>query len=63
VDTSTAHLAGALGVPTIMIAPMNNTEARWAWGDKTPWYDSWTIVHATNFEDAIKKAKELLNGY
>jgi len=63
VDTSTAHLAGALGVPTIMIAPMNNTEARWAWGEKTPWYDSWTIVHATNFEDAIKKAKDLLNGY
>jgi hypothetical protein len=63
VDTSTAHLAGALGIPTIMIAPMKNTEARWAWGDKTPWYDSWQIVHATTFEEGIKKAKELLNGY
>lgn len=63
VDTSTAHIAGALGVPTIMIAPIRNTEPRWAAGDATPWYDSWKIVHGQTFEESIKKAKELLNGY
>ena len=63
VDTSTAHLAGSLGIPTVVIAPMKNTEARWAWGDKTPWYDSWQIVHANTFEEGIDKAKELINGY
>ncbi len=57
VDTSTAHLAGALGVPTIMIAPIKNTEARWAHGETTPWYDSWNIVHSNSFEEAIMKAK------
>lgn len=62
VDTATAHLAGALGLRTIMIAPMGNTEARWAYGDKTVWYDSWTIVHAPSFKEAIMRAKELLNG-
>ncbi len=62
VDTSTAHLAGALGVRTIMIAPIMNTEARWASGTKTLWYDSVTVVHGRTFEESIMKAKELLNG-
>jgi ADP-heptose:LPS heptosyltransferase len=61
VDTSTAHVAGALGVKTIMIAPINNTEARWAAGSITPWYDSMTIVHGSSFQESITKAKELLN--
>ncbi len=61
VDTSTAHLAGALGVKTIMIAPIMNTEARWAQGSTTPWYDSVTVVHGSNFQESIAKAKELLN--
>jgi tetratricopeptide (TPR) repeat protein len=62
VDTSTAHVAGALGVKTIMIAPILNTEARWASGTSTPWYDSVTIVHGKTFSESIIKAKELLNG-
>lgn len=63
VDTSTAHIAGALGVPTIMIAPIGNTEPRWAWGDKTPWYDSWTIIHASTHEEAILNAKRAVKEF
>jgi len=62
VDTSTAHVAGALGVPTILIAPLRHTEARWGTNPTTPWYDSWRIVHGQTFEESISKAKELLSG-
>ena len=40
VDTSVAHLAGALGRPTIVLIPHR---ADWRWGqngNKTPWYSS-----------------------
>lgn len=40
IDSSTAHVAGALGVPTWMLLP---TDADWRWGTAdrpTPWYDA-----------------------
>ena len=40
VDNSTAHIAGALGVPTWVWVPAG---AEWRWGERdahTPWYDS-----------------------
>ena len=40
VDNSTAHIAGALGVPTFVLLPAG---AEWRWGDEhsdCPWYDS-----------------------
>lgn len=44
VDTSVAHLAGSLGVPTMLALPIN---AEWRWlqdRDDSPWYPSVRIV-------------------
>lgn len=44
VDTSVAHLAGTLGVPTVVIPP---TVPDWRWpgaGSTTPWYPTVTVV-------------------
>ncbi len=40
-DTSTAHLGGALGVPTWVMLP-HAPDWRWlpAWTDRSPWYDA-----------------------
>lgn len=54
VDTALAHLAGALGVPTVVIAPLGHSEARWGYAGKTPWYKSWEIVHADNWQDVVE---------
>lgn len=63
VDTSVAHLAGALGVPTWCIVPMNG---EWRWGkggDRTCWYDSVRLLRPTmegGFEPVVAQiAKEL----
>jgi hypothetical protein len=43
VDTAVAHLAGALGVSTILLLPFKSTP-RWGLGATTPWYPSMTLV-------------------
>jgi len=44
VDTSSAHLAGALGKETWLLAPPR-WEWRWGWaGERTPWYDSVRVL-------------------
>jgi Flp pilus assembly protein TadD len=43
IDNSTAHLAGALGVPVCLLLPF---AADWRWlrgGDKSPWYPSMRV--------------------
>ena len=50
VSNSTAHFAGALGVPTILICPKkSSTYYYWDYEDgKTPWYNSVSIIKFNN---------------
>jgi hypothetical protein len=65
VDTSVAHLAGTLGVPTVVIPPVMPD---WRWpgtGSTTPWYDSITVIRRTDvthrsWADAIQRAVQHL---
>ena len=63
VSNSTAHLAGALGVKTILIKPENHASFHyWSYEDgKTPWYDSVNIISKNNLKDKnfIKKLFKL----
>lgn len=60
VDTSVAHLAGALGVKTFMLLP---TVSDWRWFDctnKCDWYDSIKIFKQTDpasWEDVVERIK------
>ena len=58
VSNSTAHLAGALGVKTILIKPANHASFHyWNYEDgKTPWYKSINIISKENLKD-----KEFIN--
>ena len=50
VSNSTAHFAGALGVPTVLICPKkSSTYYYWDYEEgKTPWYESISIVRFKN---------------
>lgn len=60
VDTSVAHVAGTLGVPTLMIPPAYR---EWRWGIRgasTPWYPSMTLIRRKtvyDWEDVWERAK------
>ena len=58
VSNSTAHLAGALGVRTILIKPANHASFHyWDYEDgKTPWYKSINIISKEELKD-----KEFIN--
>ena len=53
VSNSTAHLAGALGVRTILIKPANHASFHyWNYKDgRTPWYKSVNIISKKNLKD------------
>ena len=59
VSNSTAHLAGALGVKTILIKPFNQaTFFYWnQYTNKTPWYSS---IHLIDIEE-VKNKKQFIN--
>ena len=65
VDTMTAHLAGAEGVPTFLLLPY---ACDWRWGlegDRTPWYPSIKIFRQgedRKWEPVIQRVVEELNG-
>ena len=57
VSNSTAHLAGAIGMPTFLIKPPNHATFHY-WNqknEKTPWYNSIKLFDNKN---AIQKIKE-----
>lgn len=63
VDTACAHLAGSLGIKTLM---MITTDPDWRWGMKdetTPWYPSMTIIRQPKKGDwrgvALRVAEEI----
>ena len=60
VSNSTAHIAGALGVPTIIICPKKtSTYYYWDYDDgNTPWYNNVTILKS---ESSIKNTIQKLN--
>jgi ADP-heptose:LPS heptosyltransferase len=53
VSNSTAHLAGALGIKTILIKPPNHASFHyWNYEDgKTPWYKSVSIISKEDFKN------------
>ena len=60
VSNSTAHFAGALGVPTILICPRkSSTYYYWDYEDgKTPWYKSVSVI---KLESSINRTIDLVN--
>ncbi|MCD7779927.1 MAG: hypothetical protein LUH05_04565, partial [Candidatus Gastranaerophilales bacterium] len=60
IDSSIAHLAGALGVKTYMLLPYA-TEWRWFYDTKTtPWYNSVEIFKqkkSCDWEEVFKRVK------
>ena len=60
VSNSTAHFAGALGVPTILICPKkSSTYYYWDYEDgKTPWYNSVSII---KFKDSLNYTMKLVD--
>ena len=62
VDTSVAHIAGAMGIPVIMLVGAS-PDFRWGTGDQTEWYPSIRIVRQKRLGDwseAIAEARQLL---
>ena len=60
VSNSTAHFAGALGIPTILICPKkSSTYYYWDYEDgRTPWYDSVSII---KFKKSIDYTMKLVD--
>ena len=61
VSNSTAHLAGSLGVKTLLIKPTNHAIFHY-WnqpGDITPWYKS---IKLLNIETILEK-ENLINSF
>lgn len=65
VDTSVAHLAGVLSIPTIALIPCN-PDFRWFYGrEDTPWYPTMNLIRQKTFglwDDAIETANKNLKG-
>ena len=63
VSNSTAHLAGSVGVKTILIKPSNHAVYHY-WNqlnNKTPWYKSLTLVDKEDFLNKKINLLEMIN--
>jgi hypothetical protein len=58
VDTSVAHLAGLLGVPTFLLLQL---DSHWRWGleDTTPWYPFMRLIRQPTFGDWAGAVRQL----
>jgi len=59
VDSAVAHLAGALGVPTIMLSPFSRCWRWWTQGDAKPWYTDMKILYQAEngtWTEAVRSA-------
>jgi len=61
VDTAAAHLAGALGKPTLLLSRFDSC---WRWLDQrddTPWYPSMTLLRQNSFDDWDEVVSRLID--
>ena len=60
VDTSIVHLCGSMGVPTIMIHPLMETDFRWG-NNSGPnyWYPSVHVINNSGWDAAFVKVRAL----
>jgi ADP-heptose:LPS heptosyltransferase len=63
IDNSTAHLAGALGVPAFVLLPKVSD---WRWlqsGEDSPWYPTLRLFrqpHRGDWESVVRKVQSAL---
>jgi tetratricopeptide (TPR) repeat protein len=59
IDSSIAHVAGAMGKKVFILVPGIDTDFRWGLtGDNSIWYESATLIRNMNFDECERKVAE-----
>jgi hypothetical protein len=59
IDSSVAHVAGAMGKKVFVLLPGIDTDFRWGLtGDKALWYEDVTLIRNMDFDEAERKVAE-----
>jgi hypothetical protein len=61
VDTSIAHLAGALGVPCWVLLPATGVDWRWNDGNRSAWYPDFTLFRNKSPENWLNTVREVIS--